>query len=142
MPWARQPTESLGGAALLGGAAGLRSFTPLAALAVAGRLGGRPWVTRGIPLLAVGELIGDKLPSTPARTALGPLVGRAACGALAGTVVGGRRGAVAGAAAAVAAAFAGQHGRAALVRATGRPDAVIATGEDVLALALARLGSR
>ena len=134
--------NSLSRAAVLGFAAGLRTFTPLAALAIRGRLRGGEAIRRGLPLLAAGEWIGDKSPKAPPRTSTAPLVGRAVSGAVVGAVIGGRRGGVIGAVAAVAGSYAGQYGRAALGRATGRPDAMFAVAEDGLTTALSAIASR
>lgn len=128
--------------AALGFAAGLRTFTPLAALGLRGRLPGGRWVQRVAAALAMGEWAGDKAPSAPARTTPAPLAARTVSGALAGGLVAGRRGAVLGAAGALVGSYAGQHGRAALVRATGRPDVAVAVGEDALAATLAATASR
>ena len=136
------PPNSLSRAAVLGFAAGLRTFTPLAALAIRGRLRGGEAIRRGLPLLAAGEWIGDKSPKAPPRTSTAPLVGRAVSGAVVGTVLGGRRGGVIGALAAVAGSYAGQYGRAALGRATGKPDAMFAVAEDGLTTALSAIASR
>ena len=134
--------NSLSRAAVLGFASGLRTFTPLAALAIRGRLRGGEAIRRGLPLLAAGEWIGDKSPKAPPRTSTAPLVGRAVSGAVVGTVLGGRRGGVIGAVAAVAGSYAGQYGRAALGRATGKPDAMFAVAEDGLTTALSAIASR
>jgi hypothetical protein len=134
--------NSLSRAAVLGFAAGLRTFTPLAALAIRGRLRGGEAIRRGLPLLAAGEWIGDKSPKAPPRTSTAPLVGRAVSGAVVGTVLGGRRGGVIGAVAAVAGSYAGQYGRAALGRATDKPDAMFAVAEDGLTTALSAIASR
>ena len=134
--------NSLSRAAVLGFAAGLRTFTPLAALAIRGRLRGGEAIRRGLPLLAAGEWIGDKSPKAPPRTSTAPLVGRAVSGAVVGTVLGGRRGGVIGAIAAVAGSYAGQYGRAALGRTTGKPDAMFAVAEDGLTTALSAIASR
>lgn len=132
---------ALNDAALLGTAAGLRSMSPVAALALHGRLGdGR--LARVAPLLALGELVADKLPFVPARTAPGPLLGRAASGALAGHLRGGPQTAAVGAALAVVASYGGQHTRQWLGRRSGRPDRQIALLEDALALVLAGLAAR
>jgi uncharacterized membrane protein len=122
---------------LLGIAAGLRTFTPWAALGVRGRLAGGRAVRRATVALALGEWVGDKVPQVPPRTQPGPLVARLLSGAVAGGLVDGRRGVALGAGGALAGAFGGQHGRAALGRALRRPDPVIAVGEDALAAALA-----
>ena len=134
--------NSLSRAAVLGFAAGLRTFTPVAALAIRGRLRGGEAIRRGLPLLAAGEWIGDKSPKAPPRTSTAPLVGRAVSGAVVGTVLGGRRGGVIGALAAVAGSYAGQYGRMALGRATGKPDAMFAVAEDGLTMALSAIASR
>jgi uncharacterized membrane protein len=118
--------------------------------AAAGRVGGlcdTPFAVLGsskvsalLTLFEVGELIGDKLPMTPSRTSLPPLLGRAASGA----VVGGALftsekhrtvpGAAFGAAAAVAAAYAGERLRALASEKTGLPDPVVALAEDTVVL--------
>ena len=70
---------------LIGVLAGLRALTPAAATAWAVRLGwlqvpsplaliGSLPIVIVLTLLAIGEPIGDKLPNTPARTALPGLV--------------------------------------------------------------------
>jgi len=81
-------------ALLVGVIAGLRSMTAPAAvtwLAWAGHLDlGGTWAaflgygaTRWIfTLLALGELVADKLPSTPSRTTAFPFAGRIAAGGL------------------------------------------------------------
>jgi uncharacterized membrane protein len=142
MPRTSTHGASLPRAAVLGFAAGLRTFTPLAALAVRGRLGGGQVVRRGALLVAASEWIGDKSSRVPARTSPGPLIGRAVSGAVVGTVVGGRRGGVVGALGAIAGSYAGCYGRAALGRATGKPDALFAIAEDGLTTALSAWASR
>ena len=140
-------------AAGLGAIAGLRSMAAPAALsraAAAGRVGGlrdTPFavlcsskVSALLTVFEVGELVGDKLPVTPSRTSLPPLLGRAASGA----VVGGALftserhrtvpGAAFGAAAAVAAAYAGERLRALASEKTGLPDPVVALAEDTVVL--------
>lgn len=99
----------------LGFLTGARSFTPLAVLCWSShlgwfRFGGTPFAVLDRPaaltiasLLAAGELIGDKLPNTPARTDALPLFGRTALGATAG----------------VALAFASDHAEAAQPMGTG-----------------------
>lgn len=90
--------------------------------------------------LAVGELIADKLPATPSRTLLPSLAFRALSGGFSGRNVaaaaGGdlAAGTVAGAIGAVAAAYAGMALRARIVRASGLPDALVALGEDAVAV--------
>ncbi len=46
-----------------------------------------PWVAVALGIAALGELVGDKLPQIPSRTALAPFVGRVASGALCGAAV-------------------------------------------------------
>ena len=84
---------------LIGLVAGQRSMTPLAAVAMAARSGGlardngapgvmrRPSVVIGASLLAVGELLGDKMRSAPDRTVPPGLAARLVSGALAGAAL-------------------------------------------------------
>jgi uncharacterized membrane protein len=136
----------------IGVIAGLRSLTAPAVASWAARLawinlqgthlafmGSLPavWI---LSLLAVGELVNDKLPATPSRTAPLPLAGRIVLGALAAaTLTAGAGGsAVAGAAAGIVGALAGTFGgyqaRTRLVRALGVPDIVVALLEDLVAV--------
>jgi uncharacterized membrane protein len=143
-------------AVALGAASGSRSTVGIAAVAatsgpddrgaVAGRLGGRTGTTLSA-LAAAGEVVGDKLPATPARTALPPLLARAAAGAVAAGAVATRDGddpaapAVVGLVAAVGTAFLAVRARSAAAERFGsdRPGAV---AEDALAALLAWLGAR
>lgn len=90
--------------------------------------------------LAAGELIADKLPSTPARTIPPALVFRAFSGGWCGRGVAHAfgtdltDGAIAGALGAVVAAFVGMTLRGAVVRASHLPDSLVAVAEDGLAL--------
>jgi uncharacterized membrane protein len=136
----------------LGVLAGLRSMTPLAVVAWASRLGRLDLDPTPLAFLgsgvaawffaaaALGELVADKLPFTPNRTALGPFAARLLTGALSGGAVaagaGGSlaEGAVAGAVGAVAGTFGGYRARTGLVRALGTPDWVVAVMEDVIAV--------
>jgi uncharacterized membrane protein len=92
-------------------------------------------------LLALGELVIDKLPSTPNRTRLAGLIGRTVLGGLsgAGVAVAGSQsiapGAILGVAGAITGAFAGYEVRKRLVRALKVPDFVIALLEDAVAIA-------
>jgi uncharacterized membrane protein len=92
-------------------------------------------------VMALGELVIDKLPSTPNRTALPGLIGRSVLGGLSGACVaasGARSiapGAVLGVAGAIVGAFAGYEARTRLVRALKVPDFVIALLEDAVAIA-------
>jgi hypothetical protein len=95
--------------------------------------------------LAAAELLADKLPAIPARTAAAPLAGRALTGAWTASAIAAEAGrgprarvvaAVMGAATAIGAAFAGYHLRRWVRRETRLPDAAVAVAEDALALAL------
>ena len=83
---------------LLGVATGLRSLTPMAVLCWFAYLGylpvdgtwaswtGRLSVAVVLTVLAVGELVADKFPWIPNRTAPGPLIWRLVLGGLAGSI--------------------------------------------------------
>ena len=89
---------------------------------------------------ALGELVVDKLPSTPNRTKPAGLIGRSLFGGLAGAAVAVAGllsialGAVLGAAGGIAGAFAGYEVRTRLVRALKLPDFAIACMEDAVAI--------
>jgi uncharacterized membrane protein len=135
--------------------AGLRSLLAPAAVAWAAHLGwlhlqGTPLGFMGskialiiFSLLAIGELIGDKLPKTPKRTAVAPLLARIITGGLcgAGIFVSASQslatGAVLGAIGAVIGAFAGYEIRKRLVTQLKVPDLFIALPEDLIAISLA-----
>ena len=101
---------------------------------------GSPRLSKALVLMELGELVGDKLPVTPSRTSLPPLLGRAASGALVGAAVfvsDGRRatvGAALGSTAAIAAGFVGERLRALTVEKTGLPDPLVALAEDATVL--------
>src|SRR3954452_19531794 len=105
------PSEKhLAGAALLGAASGMRTFTPAAALALRGRFGGGA-VRNAIVASAAGEYLGDKSPIIPSRVSPPLLFGRLSSGAFCGNAVAGPAGAGLGAAGAVAGAFGSYHAR-------------------------------
>ncbi|HWX40449.1 MAG TPA: DUF4126 family protein, partial [Blastocatellia bacterium] len=91
--------------------------------------------------LALGELVVDKLPGTPNRTAAVGLTARIAMGALSGAalcIAGAQSaalGAVLGAMVAFVGAFAGYKARTGLVRTFKTPDYIIAVLEDLVAVA-------
>jgi uncharacterized membrane protein len=91
-------------------------------------------------LLALGELVVDKLPSTPSRTKLVGLIARSVFGGLSGAAVAAAGaqsialGVVLGVAGAITGAFAGYEARKRLVRALKVPDFVIALVEDAIAI--------
>jgi uncharacterized membrane protein len=137
---------------LIGVFTGLRSLTAPAATAWASHFG---WLRLEPPLavlgsgisvavfttLAIGELLVDKLPQTPSRTAPLGLGARIVAGAVTGACVasGGGQvallGALLGATGGVVGAFAGYQARTRLVKALGIRDVVVAIVEDVVALA-------
>ena len=136
---------------LIGLFAGLRSLTPPAATAWAVYLGWlklqRPLALIGtlpavviLTLLALAELIADKLPQTPSRTAPVGLIARVVTGGLTGAcaAAGGAGsallGALLGSVGGVAGAFAGYQARTRLVKASGLPDIFIALLEDLIAI--------
>lgn len=88
---ARGARAPLASSVLLGLAAGHRSMMPLATLALARRRRGLVVPILGT-MLAIGELIADKLPFVPARTRPLPAIVRALSGATAGGIVARRAG--------------------------------------------------
>jgi uncharacterized membrane protein len=142
------------GIPLLGGMTGLRSMTPMAVLcwfAYHGYLDvgdtWAMWTTRGISVivfsvLAIGELIGDKLPKCPNRTDPFALIARLAFGGLAGAIGAtalqgsAMEGVVLGSISALAATFVSFHIRQHVVRISGLPDFAAAIVEDASAVGL------
>jgi uncharacterized membrane protein len=147
------PPQVLLLAFLIGVIAGLRTMTAPAVVAWAAHrrwlnLHGSPLALIGsttavavFTLFAFGELVVDKLPSTPNRTGLLGLSGRSVLGGLSGAAVAAAgaqsiaTGAALGAAGGIAGAFAGYEVRTRLVRALKVPDFVIALLEDAVAIA-------
>jgi uncharacterized membrane protein len=137
---------------LIGCVCGLRSMTAPAVVAWGAHMGWLhlegswlAWVVNKISLavfsvLAVGELIADKLPFIPGRTQPGPLGARIIFGALcaaalcfsdgASLLLGGILGGVGG----IAGAFAGYNYRRCLSRGAKHPDLLIALLEGVVAV--------
>ena len=136
---------------LIGVVAGLRSLTAPAAVSWAARLGwmhpeytwlaflgfdATPYI---LSALAIGEFFNDKLPNTPSRRAVGPLIVRMLTGALSGAALGAASEALpgcllAGVLGAVAGTLGGYEFRSRLVRATGGKDLPIALLEDAIAI--------
>lgn len=126
-------------ASWLGFVTGLRSMTPTALLV---------WtsdepssVLKGLTgFLAIGEIIGDKLPMTPSRLSGRPLMGRIVFGAMAGAFVSRRfhqallPGAIRGAIGAAVGSVAGYAYRSLVAEGVGIPDVVAALVEDGVAL--------
>ncbi len=140
---------------LIGTVAGLRAMTAPAAISWAAATGvlslGDSWLAflgyRYTPwiltLLAVLELVSDKLPTTPSRKVPVQFATRIAMGALGGASVGSAAGALPvglllGAVGAVIGTYAGAAGRAALARRLGR-DRPAALVEDAIAIIAAAL---
>ena len=139
---------------LIGVVAGLRSMTAPAAVSWAARLGwlhlentwlaflgfaATPYI---ISVLAIGELVADKLPKTASRKTPAPFIGRIVIGALCGAALAASNesfigGLVAGALGAVAGTLGGYEFRAGLVKAIGGKDLPIALLEDVIAVGAA-----
>jgi len=138
---------------LLGCVDGLRSLTPPALVCWAARLGWLhfdgtrlAFVNRRSTLiiftvLAVGELIADKLPKTPARTAPLGLIARIFFGGACGLAIATSTGTslfisvLLGAMGGVVGAFSGYHTRRYIVSTVHAPDFAVAAAEDVLAIA-------
>lgn len=136
----------------LGFTNGLRTLTPVAVLCWGAHLKWFPFAHTPFAflahpvslivftLLAIGELIGDKLPKTPSRVSAFPLIGRAAfggaCGAALATLAGATLliGIVLGAVGALIGAYAGFLLRRTLTQPGKLPDLPIALVEDVIAI--------
>jgi uncharacterized membrane protein len=137
---------------LIGLFAGLRSLTAPAVTAWAVHLGwlkleGSLSLIGSVPsvviftVLAVVELVADKLPKTPSRTSPPGLIARIITGGVTGPCVaaGGGQGAVLGAilgiAGGVVGCFGGYQARTRLVKALGTQDIYVALVEDLVAVA-------
>lgn len=141
----------------IGFVAGLRTFTPPAAIAWGAHLGWLHLAGTRLSFLAsiiavavftlgaAGEFVGDQLPSTPARTAPAQLGARLVMGGFCGAALALAAGqsvflgillALVGA---LAGTFGGYHARKGLVRGLKVPDFVIAIPEDLIAVGLAFL---
>lgn len=137
---------------LIGFFAGLRSLTAPAVTAWAVHLGwmklqGALALMGSFPavaiftFLAVLELVADKLPKTPSRTAPIGLIARIITGGLTGACVaaaggeGAFLGAVLGAVGGVVGCFGGYQARTRLVKALGTSDIYVALLEDLVAIA-------
>jgi uncharacterized membrane protein len=137
---------------LLGCVTGLRSLTAPAVVCWAAHFDwlhlagtklsfmGHPATLMLFTLLAIVELIADKLPNTPARTAPPGLIARIVLGALCGAALAASAAgseitaAVVGIVGAFFGTFAGYHIRRALVLRAHLPDFAIALVEDVIAI--------
>jgi uncharacterized membrane protein len=121
---------------LMGLAGGQRALTPLAAVSVAAachkmpegsptpRILAQPVVAGGLVLLAIAELLGDKMKTAPARIVPVGLAARFTTSAIAGACLAPRgkgfQGAIVGGVAAVGAAYPGWRARLAMMSAYGQ----------------------
>lgn len=139
----------------IGVVAGLRALTAPAAVAWAANLGwlhlhdsllgfmASTWSVILFSALAIFELVGDLLPTTPRRTAPAPLAARIISGGFCGACVCASAnqslfiGAALGAVGAVAGAFGGYELRKRLVAGLNVKDIFIAIPEDLIAVGLA-----
>lgn len=138
-------------ALLIGIIAGLRALTAPAVTSWAVRLGwisvaGTPMAFMGyaatpyvFTLLALGELVTDKLPKTPSRKTPPQFITRVVMGGLAGATVGASHGVLlagllTGAVGAVIGTLGGAEFRGRLVKLTGGRDLPIALLEDAIAI--------
>jgi uncharacterized membrane protein len=136
----------------IGVVAGLRTFTAPAVVCWAAHLG---WINLHgshlaflgsiitaviVSLLAIAELVNDKLPKTPNRTTPGPLGARIVLGALSGAAlaIAGGQGALLGAILAIVGAIVGAFGgyqvRHQIVTQLKVKDIVVALTEDLIAI--------
>jgi uncharacterized membrane protein len=139
---------------LIGGISGLRSLTAPAAVSWAAylnwiNLSDTPLAFLGysatpyiLSLLAIGEVITDKLPATPNRKAPLGFIARLVLGTFSGYALAlgigqsAMIGAVMGFTGAIAGTLGGYEARTGLVRALKVPDIVVALLEDVIAVAV------
>jgi uncharacterized membrane protein len=137
---------------LLGLATGMRTMTPMAVLCWFAYFGYLPvegtwaaWTARLsvailFTVLALGEFVGDKLPRTPNRTALAPLLARIIFAGLGGSICAtamhgaGLEGVLLAVAGALIGAFGGYMIRRDIVQKLGCPDWPIALVEDLSAI--------
>jgi len=137
---------------LLGLTTGLRSMTPMALICWYAYLGYLPvdgtwaawtahfWVAVAATVLAVCELIADKLPRTPDRTSAGPLLWRLILAGMAGSIAAGAingaglEGVLLAELGALLGAFGGFMVRRDLVEKMDCKDWHVAVGEDLIAI--------
>jgi len=136
----------------IGIVAGSRSLTAPALVSWAAHLGwldlssswlsflGSRVATIILSLLALAELVADKLPKTPNRTDLGPLAFRVITGGFSGIALCASAhqslviGTILGVLGSIAGAFAGYEIRHRLVKTFGLPDFGVALAEDIVAI--------
>jgi uncharacterized membrane protein len=104
------------------------------------RLLQKPWIARGMKLMAAGEMVADKMPGMPNRTEPSVLLGRLLSGALVGAAVYKSRegsalaGGLVGGAGAVAATFLSYALRMGISEKAKASVAAVGVGEDALVL--------
>jgi uncharacterized membrane protein len=144
----------------VGFATGLRTFTPLALISWVAVWG---WLPLGssrlhflgtatgatiVSILAVIELVGDKLPRTPSRTSTGPLGARILIASFAAAALAVGMGqswpaaVICGAVASVIGAFAGFRYRTWIAKKVALPDWIFAVAEDALTVGLTLVAFR
>lgn len=142
---------------LLGAATGMRTFTPMAVICWFAYAGYVPvdgtwafWVAKLVTaivftVLAVSELVADKLPRIPDRTSTGPLIARILLGGLAGGIVAASlngsefEGVILGVGGALVGAFGGYLIRREIVMRSGSKDWPVAVAEDLVTVGFAVL---
>ncbi|WP_188552516.1 DUF4126 family protein [Edaphobacter dinghuensis] len=141
---------------LLGAATGMRTFTPMAVIcwfAYTGYLpvdGWASWTAKlatavVFTVLAVSELVADKMPRIPDRTSPGPLMARILLGGLAGGIVAASlngsefEGVILGVGGALVGAFGGYLIRREIVMRSGSKDWPVAVAEDLVTVGFAVL---
>ena len=147
--------EVYGSASILGVASGLRTFSGPALMSQVAHSGLLPLEVPGLNfmkhaasaqssvLLALGEIVADKLPSAGSRLKVGPLIGRALAGGFSGgSFAASKRrsvyvGAIAGTLTALGAAYLGYHLRRFINKKLHVPDLVVALAEDAVVVACA-----
>jgi len=152
--------QAYAGATALGVMAGMRSMSAPALISQVARKGqlavegsklaflNSRGALSATALLALGELIADKLPVTPARTDAGPLIARAVSGAFSGAVLCSAKkrspwlGALYGTLGALGGTFAAYHLRRSVEQNLKLPDVVVAVAEDAVVASSAFLIAR
>ena len=133
---------NLVGAKLLGLSAGMRSLTPDAVMVVHHQLHTSRLVGRLIAVGAATELVLDKLPTTPSRTAPPGFMARLISGAVVGFSASGVTGPLVSVPAAAFSTVTMHRVRQEFGTRTGIPDPVVGVFEDLLAIGVAELGAR
>jgi uncharacterized membrane protein len=126
--------------ALLGCAAGMRTFMPVTAAAWRLRAHARP--TRVLTVVAIGEFAFDKLPQAPSRLDPSGRVARVVTSGIAGASLAGPPGAAAATLTAMVMTPVAYRARRRLGRGGDRPDWLVGAAEDLLAVGVAAGAAR